>query len=105
MSDSIRFDASRRIAEEFTKIGTDRRAAPKTAAGESFQSMLSNLVSETDTLQKTADSQIADVVAGRKDNVSEVMLAMSKADLSFKMMLEVRNKLLEAYQEVMRMQV
>ena len=37
--------------------------------------------------------------------LDEVMLAMAKADVSFRMMVEVRNKLVEAYQEVMRMQV
>lgn len=42
---------------------------------------------------------------GEVDDVHQVMLAMDRADLSFRMTLEVRNKLLEAYQEVMRLQV
>jgi flagellar hook-basal body complex protein FliE len=48
---------------------------------------------------------VKSLAQGEITDVHEVMLAMTRADLSFRMMLEVRNKLLEAYQEVMRMQV
>ena len=47
----------------------------------------------------------ADFSKGKVDDVHEVMLAMTRADLSFRMVLEVRNKLVEAYQEVMRLNV
>lgn len=84
--------------------------APERAGGgppgsRGFGSMLDRLVRETDEMQKSSDSAIRELGAGKTDDLHSVMLAMSKADLSFKLMLEVRNKLLEAYQEVMRLQV
>jgi len=78
---------------------------PKKDNGESFADVLKGLVKETDNLQKTSDGAVSDFAAGKVDDVHDVMLAMTKADLSFRMMLEVRNKLVEAYQEVMRIQV
>ena len=73
--------------------------------GPTFGSMLEGILKETSELQGQADGEIQELVAGNKTNVQEVLLAVAKADLSFKLMLEVRNKLLEAYTEVMRMQV
>ncbi|MFT7617194.1 MAG: flagellar hook-basal body complex protein FliE [Planctomycetota bacterium] len=96
--------ASRKIAEEFKSIGS----APKsedTSAGGSFKNVLSGYLQETNDMQQSADQSLSKLVRGETDNVHEVMLAMSKADVSFRMMLEVRNKLVEAYKEVMRMQV
>ena len=52
-----------------------------------------------------ADKAVEQLLSGEKQDVHEVMLSMAKADVSFRMMIEVRNKLVEAYQEVMRMQV
>ena len=104
MSDAIRFEGARaRIAQEFTKVGTEKRAGK--SEGASFGSLLENLVKETDSMQKEASTATDSLIKGESDNVHEVLLAMNKADLSFKMMLEVRNKLLDAYHEVMRMQV
>jgi|JI10StandDraft_1071094.scaffolds.fasta_scaffold1198442_2 flagellar hook-basal body complex protein FliE len=103
--DSIKFDAaSRRIANEFTRMGVERRST-QTSEAPSFGEMLDDLVKNTDDMQKKADGEVHALISGKKDNVHEVMVAMSKADTSFKMMLEVRNKLLDAYTEVMRMQV
>jgi flagellar hook-basal body complex protein FliE len=46
-----------------------------------------------------------DLAAGKSTNIHETMLAVSKAELGFNMLVQLRNKALEAYQEVMRMQV
>jgi flagellar hook-basal body complex protein FliE len=101
--DAIRFEAAqKRIAGELARIGTGKRAS---SGGGDFGSMLKGLVEKANDMQGEASGQVEKLVRGEKDNVHEVMLAVSKADLSFKMMLEVRNKLLDAYTEVMRMQV
>ncbi|HDZ23928.1 MAG: flagellar hook-basal body complex protein FliE [Thermoplasmata archaeon] len=55
-------------------------------------------------LQK-ADGKMEDLAVGKTSDLHEVVLATEKADLSFKLLLQVRNKLLEAYQQIMRMQV
>ncbi|MEE9391622.1 MAG: flagellar hook-basal body complex protein FliE [Planctomycetota bacterium] len=97
--------AASRIAGEFHKIGASE-AAPKAAEPkEGFGDMLKGMISDTEGMQKEADQAVHQLMTGEKQNVHEVMLSMAKADVSFRMMLEVRNKLVEAYQEVMRMQV
>ena len=73
--------------------------------GKSFAETLSALMKETDALQKSADKTLEDFSKGKVENLHDVMISMSKADLSFRMLLEVRNKLVEAYTEVMRTQV
>ena len=79
-------------------------AAPAKEGGKSFGDTLTELLKETDGLQKASDQTVQDFAAGKVEDVHEVMVAMNRADLSFRMMLEVRNKLLDAYQEVMRIQ-
>jgi flagellar hook-basal body complex protein FliE len=48
---------------------------------------------------------IKELVAGRTKNIHETMLAIERADTSLKLMMQVRNKVLDAYREIMRMQV
>jgi flagellar hook-basal body complex protein FliE len=81
------------------------RAAQKTEGAGSFEGLLADAVRGADRLQHEADDTVRKFAVGEVDDVHQVMLAMDRADLSFRMTLEVRNKLLEAYQEVMRLQV
>jgi flagellar hook-basal body complex protein FliE len=60
---------------------------------------------EVNQLQNEADRSIEQLVAGESKNLHETMIAMEKANISFRLMMEVRNKIIEAYQDVMRMQV
>ncbi|MCB9834125.1 MAG: flagellar hook-basal body complex protein FliE [Planctomycetes bacterium] len=103
------FDAqaiSQRIAQEFTKVKGPTGASGAAEGGTgSFVDVLEGYMRESNDLQNKADAALGDLVAGKSDDVHQVMLAMAKADVSFRMMVEVRNKLVEAYQEVMRMQV
>ena len=57
------------------------------------------------SLQHQADQAIAKVQLGNTGSIHEAMIALEKADISFRTMMQVRNKILEAYQEIMRMQV
>lgn len=75
------------------------------AGGKGFEDLLTDLVKETDQAQKSSDATMQNFLSGKTQDAHEVILALNKADLSFRMMLEVRNKLLDSYQEVMRMQV
>ncbi len=70
-----------------------------------FKSVLSQYLEEVNTLQHDAESQVQRLVAGETEDLHEVMLAMDEAETSFEMMMEIRNKLVGAYQELMRMQV
>jgi flagellar hook-basal body complex protein FliE len=71
----------------------------------SFAQMIENLLGDANTQQIQADQAVQQLALGRTDNVHDVMLALAKADMSFRTVLEIRNRLTEAYQEVMRMQI
>jgi flagellar hook-basal body complex protein FliE len=70
-----------------------------------FKDVLKEALQDVDQAQKVSDQQIQKVISGEIQDVHTAMIAMQKADLSFQMMMQVRNKLIEAYHEVMRMQV
>ncbi|MFZ0451505.1 MAG: flagellar hook-basal body complex protein FliE [Desulfatiglandaceae bacterium] len=70
-----------------------------------FLDTLKQFAGETDEQIKKADNQMQKLAVGKSNDLQEVVMATEKADLSFKLLVQVRNKLLEAYQEIMRMQV
>jgi len=80
---------------------------PQTAeeAGPSFKDVLMKNIEQVNKLQQDAESAIEDLAAGRRDDVDQVMMAKQKADLAFQMLLQVRNKLMDAYDEVKQMRV
>ena len=73
--------------------------------GIGFGSALDHAIEQVDEAQKAADGQINAFVAGEQENLHEVIISMNQAELYLQMMTEVRNRLLETYQELMRMQV
>jgi flagellar hook-basal body complex protein FliE len=87
-----------------TVAGNDPASAPKTADGKSFNDVLTDFVKQVDETQHQYDAAISAVERGQTDNLHQVMLAQSQAQLSLKLAAEVRNKLVEAYKEVMRTQ-
>lgn len=66
---------------------------------------LHQLVREVNARQTTAGALVRDVLAGGKTAPHEAVLAMEEASVSFQLLAEMRNKVVESYQEVMRMQV
>lgn len=77
-------------------------------AGESpktFADTLKAAVQDVNTQQKVADVKMQEIATGKNHNIPEVMIAAEKADISLKLMVQVRNKIIEAYQEIMKMQV
>ncbi len=80
-------------------------ASPVRQAGATFGDMLTDLLAQTSEQQQNADRAIQQLHAGGEQNLHEAMIAMEKADISMRYAIQVRNKALEAYQEIMRMQV
>ncbi len=74
-------------------------------AGKAFGEILAENLSKVDALQKDADAAAAQIAQGEGLGIQEAMVAIEKADVAFKLMMEVRQRILDAYQEVMRMQV
>jgi flagellar hook-basal body complex protein FliE len=89
------------IGKAFPELGTAKPASPLDGAGKFF----SELVSKVNDLQTQSDKAIQGLASGENKNLHEVMISMEKASISFQFMSSVRNKAMDAYQEVMRMQV
>jgi flagellar hook-basal body complex protein FliE len=74
--------------------------------GADFGQLLKASIEQVNTVQQNASALAADLEAGKPGaDVGEVMIALQKADISFKAMTEVRNRLVNAYQEIMNMPV
>jgi flagellar hook-basal body complex protein FliE len=77
---------------------------PAAATG-AFGPMLDRLVGEVNAKQDAASAAVHGLLSGQAVPLHQAMIAMEEASVSFQLMVEVRNKLLESYQELMRMQV
>ena len=86
---------------EFTKAPV----LGKTQEGGSFGDVLKDAISTVNELQKQSDSEIQKLMTGETQDLHTTMIAVQKADLSFQMMMQVRNKIVSAYQEIMRLPV
>lgn len=71
--------------------------------GSGFGEAIKNAVQRVDHLERESNQSAIDLLQGKAD-VSETMIALQKSDLSMRMLLTVRNKVLDAYREIMRMQ-
>lgn len=71
----------------------------------SFGELVQDGISSVNEAQQEASKASTDLALGKSDSLHETMLSLTKAELTFNLMVQVRNKALEAYQEVMRMQV
>ena len=73
--------------------------------GKDFKSILVDSLNEVNRLQNEADQGVQRLLTGEADNVAEVFAAVNKAGIAFDLLMEVRNKLTDAYQEVQQMRV
>ena len=83
----------------------DAQKSQSTKRGTGFADTLKHFAADVNDQLQKADGQMKEFAVGKKSDLQDVVVASEKADLSFKLLLQVRNKLLEAYQEIMRMQV
>ena len=74
-------------------------------SGANFEKMLGGFVNEVAQKQAAAGSAVSGLLSGQNVSLHQAMITMEEANVSFQMMVEVRNRLLEGYQELMRMQV
>ena len=84
---------------------TPKNAQVETAEGQDFKSLLQKSLSEVNRLQTEAQQATNDLVTGKTDNVAEVFTAVKKADLAFQTLMQMRNKLQEAYDEIKQIKV
>jgi flagellar hook-basal body complex protein FliE len=69
-------------------------------AGTSFKDMLVDSIQQVNTMQLEADHAVETLFTGGEVNPAEVLTAVQKADLAFRLTMQMRNKLMEVYQEV-----
>jgi flagellar hook-basal body complex protein FliE len=74
------------------------------SAGESFASVLSDAVQGVNKLNDSAATQVSNMIQGGGADINNVMVAVEKADVSFQLMMQVRNKIVSAYQDIEKMQ-
>ncbi len=76
-----------------------------TKSSESFRDVLSTMVSTVNESQQAGDRAIEKLQAGDADHLHEVMIKVEEADVSLRMLVQIRNKAQAAYEEIMRMQI
>jgi len=75
------------------------------ATGKDFKTILLDSLNEVNRLQTEADKGVQRLLTGETDNVAEVFAAVNKAGVAFDLLMEIRNKLTDAYQEIKQMRV
>ncbi len=96
-------------ASELTKLANSDKTPSLTSAvspsSESFASTLDNLIGEVNKKQNAAAEAVQSLQSGQEGSLHQTMIALEEASISFQLMVEMRNKVLESYQELMRMQI
>ncbi len=86
-------------------VGPGQAAPPTPSSGKAFADFILERLGEVNQLQKEADAGVQKLLTGETDNIAEVFAASNKAGIAFDLLMEVRNKLLEAYREIQQMRV
>ena len=90
------------IGKAFPSSGSAPQAANP---AEGFSRYLGEMIEKVNSSQMASDKAVQQLVTGETKSLHEVMIAMEKASISFQFVSQVRNKAVEAYQEIMRMPV
>ena len=92
---------------ELQTLNTDTAARPLDSAqpSYSFENLLGNFVNDVSNKQTAASDAVNGLLSGKNVPLHQAMISMEEANVSFQLMVEVRNKLLDSYQELMRMQL
>ncbi|HEY3367211.1 MAG TPA: flagellar hook-basal body complex protein FliE [Symbiobacteriaceae bacterium] len=85
------------------KLSLEDKVQPQPAGQPSFGQMLDQALQQVEADSQASDAASVKLATGQTDNIAEVMIANERANLSLSLTLQVRNKLLEAYQEIVRM--
>lgn len=84
-------------------LGLLNKPIPQTNT--SFTQILTDAIHKTSELEKTSQNYSIRLASGELDNIHEAMIASQKAEISLQYVIEIRNKVLDAYREIMRMQI
>jgi flagellar hook-basal body complex protein FliE len=93
------------IAPAIAPIAAPPLAGTQSTGGAAFQSAFADAISKVEGFQQNAQGSVDRFLSGEGEELHHVALATQEADLSFQLFLQVRNKIVAAYQQVMQMQV
>ena len=102
---SVPIHQTRELQQLFDAAKLAKPEAAPDAAKPAFTNFLEHAIAEVDDKMKSADAEKTKLFTGETNNLHQAMIAMQEASVAFSLMVEVRNKLVEGYQEIMRMQV
>ena len=87
-------------------VGTTISRKPELPSDpDSFGKMLTESINQVNRLQVEADSSINDLATGKQTDIHRTMIAMEKASISFELLMQIRNKVISAYDRIMRMPI
>ena len=89
----------------FPQISSGASSVTSAGSSDSFGSVVKNAVDSIEKSQQAANQEVAKAVTGESPDLHRTIIALQTADLSFQFGLQVRNKVIGAYEEIMRMQV
>jgi flagellar hook-basal body complex protein FliE len=90
---------------DIAPVSPDSAFGSSSAGGTSFKDVLGSAIQTVENARTNADQAVTQFLAGDGGDLHSTILASQRADLEFQMFLQVRNKVVSAYQEVMRMQM
>ena len=93
------------LVSHLQSLGRPPAAPAAKPQGSGFADFLQDAVKDANRLQVAADRAVEGVQTGENHNLHEAMISMEKADISLRLVVQLRNKVVEAYQEIMRLQV
>ena len=93
------------INAQFRPVSPENHLQRTVSKDMSFGETMMQAINSVDSLQKEADSDIQALVTGEKRDLHQTMISMEKAGISFQLIMQVRNKIVAAYNEIMRMQL
>ncbi len=105
MMDSINNSQISPLSPGQSLSGTSKLTSGSDVKGASFADTLKQSIDEVVQLQKDASQAVQDLATGKTEDVTGVLTAMEKSDLAFKTLLTIRNKLMEAYEEIRNIQI
>ncbi len=86
-------------------VSAEGAKSVQAAPGKDFKTMLLDSIEEVNRLQTEADQGVQRWLTGETDNLAEVLTAVNKSGIAFDLLMEIRNKLTEAYREIQQMRV
>ena len=99
--DQINFPANWPSVTGSASAGKDKSAPTQTSFGQIIQQS----IAEVNRLQSEADDAVQGLSTGKSKDIHGTLIALEKADISFQLLMQVRNKIIAAYQEIMRLQI